>query len=326
MSAAAGSNPATLLARLAEHGWVLVDLDDRAAARLVQPWLLIDGLLGMGAQLTEVQPIRPVPNARSFAASTGAAPLHTDSQLWRGRPAKLQLTACLRPSEEGGESVLVDGFAVAERLRCESPALYRELLQRPRCMRFVFGSVFGATLARRADRYVFTHTPRPEPGDEVARSLEAALAAQTPSVVRIGRGQAMLVDNHRMLHGRRSFCDPERELLRVLAWLERPLGPPPSWAVDADQVQARLAAELSQASAEVKRAFGLEGAPLGSVDAAVFAMLSGAPPGALARRLGLPEALLYRHRDRLTSGGPAAAGDPHDECMRRLESLSNGAN
>lgn len=314
---------ASLLARLASDGWALVDLGERASARLVQPWLLIDGLLGVGPLLTEVQPLRPVPHARSFAASTGVAPLHTDSQQWRGRPPDLQLTTCLRPATDGGESLLVDGFAIAERVRAESPAVYDALLRRPRCMPFVFGSVFGPTLARRADRYVITHTPRPIVGDAIAAAVETLLRDHPPTVVRIEQGQALLVDNHRMLHGRQAFADPDRELLRVLAWLERPLGARPAWADVADRVQVELDRALAEHGETVRRAFGLDASLPSPLDAAVMAMLSGAPPGALARRLGVPEAALYRQRDTFRASDDAS--DPEAACMRALEDVTASA-
>ncbi|MBL8945669.1 MAG: TauD/TfdA family dioxygenase [Myxococcales bacterium] len=313
-----------LRARLAVDGFAVVTLEDRAFERMLQPWLLVDGLLGLGPQLTEVQPIRPIAQGRSFAASSGPAPLHTDSQLWRGRPAELQLTCCLRPAERDGESVLVDGFALADRLAAACPADLARLLDEPRCLPFVFGHAFGPTLARRGDRHVFTHPARPHPGDRVAPIVARALAEVPQRIVRLEGGQALLVDNHRMLHGRRAFDDPHRELLRVLAWLEAPLSPRPAWADTADRVHAELAARLGDAPLEVRHAFGLEPAAMAAIDAAVTAMLSGAPPGALARRLGIDEAALYRHRDRLaTTGRPdlAQGGDPLPACLEVLARL-----
>lgn len=314
------STPDALRERLAISGWAVVDLGERSLARMVQPWLLVDGLLGIGPQLTEVQPIRPVAHARSFAASTGGAPLHTDSQQWRGRPADLQLTACLRPSGEGGESTLVDGFALAERLSTHAPTLLDAMLHRLRRMPFVFGDVFGPTLARRDDRYVFTHTPRPLDADPIAPAIAGELEAQPVQRVRLERGQALLVDNHRMLHGREAFADPERELLRVLAWLPTPLAPRPRWADVADAVHAGLARGLRHRSPVVQRAFGIEPTALDPLDAAITAMLAGAPPGALARRLGIAEATLYRRRDALAPTPTPV--EPDDACLRALDDLA----
>lgn len=313
-----------LRARLATDGFAVVALEDRVLARLLQPWLLVDGLLGLGPHLTEVQPIRPIAQGRSFAASSGPAPLHTDSQLWRGRPAELQLTYCLRPADRDGESLLVDGYALADRLAAERPAELAALITEPRCLPFVFGHVFGPTLARRSDRHVITHSPRPEPGDRIASIMERALADAPQRSVRLEAGQALLVDNHRMLHGRRAFEDPARELLRVLAWLDAPLSPRPGWADAADRVHAELDTRLADAPLEVRHAFGLERATVAPLDAAVTAMLSGAPPGALARRLGIDEAALYRHRDRLATAARPALGavpDPRRACLEALARL-----
>lgn len=327
---------AALRRRLATDGWALVDLGERATARLVQPWLLVDGLLGVGPQLTEVQPIRPVASARSFAASMGPAPLHTDSQQWRGRPAELQLTACLHAADDGGDSLLVDGFAVAAGLGREDPDLLDALLHRHRHLPFVFGDVFGPTLARRSDRYVVTHTPHPIASDPVGPALARALSGAAVQRVRIEPHQALLVDNHRMLHGRDAFTDPRRELLRTLAWLPEPLGPRPPWGDAADAVWRALDARLAGAPVEVRRAFGLPEPGLGLLEGAVLAMLSGAPPGALARRLGVDEATLYRRRDGLLAApavadpqpavGPTSRPDPGSDpgsaCRRALEELA----
>jgi hypothetical protein len=217
--------------------------------------------------------------------------------------------------------VLVDGFALADRLAAARPADLALLLGEPRCLPFVFGHVFGPTLARRADRHVFTHPARPQPGDRVAPVVARALSEAPQRIIRLDAGQALLVDNHRMLHGRLAFEDPQRELLRVLAWLEAPLSGRPEWADTADRVHGELSARLDGAPLEVRHAFGVEPAAVAPIDAAISAMLSGAPPGALARRLGLDEAALYRHRDRLRPG-PGADMDPLPACLEALARLN----
>lgn len=55
------------------------------------------------------------------------------------------------------------------------------------------------------------------------------------------------------------------------------------------------------------------------LDAAVSAMLAGAPVGALARRLDVAESTLYRHRDTLAPTSTPA--DLDDACMRVLAEL-----
>lgn len=335
---------------IAEHGFAVVDLDDDGILRFAQPWRLVLGLVGRAPELTEVQPIHPVATGRSFAASVGDAPLHTDSQLWCGRPPELQVTACLRPAAAGGHSVLVDAHALAAVIADRDPGLGDALVRDLRRMPFVFGDVYGPTLARRGGRYVVTHTPKPMASDAVAMRVASVIASVPHHTVELRRGQVLLVDNHRMLHGRTAFADTTRALLRVLAWLPAPLGPRPAWADTADVVAEAIAAALVDASPAVRLAFGVSGPAPDALDLAVLAVASGAPPGALAQRLGVPEPALYRHRDALfdrsrrdvgaparrepardrdaagpvpvTGGGDVGHGHEHDaECMRILERL-----
>lgn len=319
---------------IARRGFVVIELEDELVHRLAQPWRLVLGLLGRAPMLTEVQPIHPIAGGRSFASAAGEAPLHTDSQLWLGRPPDLQVTACLRPASHGGQSVLVDAFALADDLERRDPELLRALLGDLRRMPFVFGAVFGATLARRSGRYVVTHSPRAVAGDALAEPLAAAIARAPHEVVQLGRGQVLLVDNHRMLHGRTAFEDPTRELLRVLAWLATPLGARPRWADAADAIADRLAGALVDETEIVRRAFGAPCAEPAPLDLAVLEVACGAPPGAVAQRAGVAEAALYRHRDalfatgRATNGDASEAGasanaDPDDACVAALTRLGD---
>lgn len=287
-----------LLATIQRRGWAVVPLGDAPMDRLARPWALVEALLGMPAVLLEVQPIRAVPGGRSFASSMVDTPLHTDSQHWRARPPELQLTACVRAADTRGESVLLDGHALLDAISRDDPQLHDALLGTPRCQSFVFGEVLGPTAALRGGRFVLTHSPRPAADDAIAARLAHAIARSPAEVVALRAGEALLLDNHRVLHGRRGFDDPRRELLRVLAWLDVPLGPAPSWAARAREVHATLDAALCDDSAEVRRSFGLE--DRGELDLrtrVVAAMLAGAAPGLLAQRYAVPEPELYRWRD-----------------------------
>ncbi|MFO0631716.1 MAG: hypothetical protein U0168_02565 [Nannocystaceae bacterium] len=293
---------------LARDGFAIVELGELAAVRLAQPWLLVDALLGEPPLVVEVQPIRPVAGARSFAASSAPAPLHSDSQLWRGRPPELQLTVCLRPADDGGASLLLDAWQWLAQLQRDAPALALQLLTRPRVMPFVFGDVLGATAALRGERPCFTLTPQPRADDAVAAALGAALEHAPRRRVVLGPGQALVLDNHRMLHGREGFSDPRRVLARVLAWLEQPLSPAPAWSPAAAEVADRTRRALAAASPSLQRGFGIDTAPpLGREQRIVLAMLGGAPPGVLALRFGVPEPALYQLRDRGIELGAAAA-------------------
>ena len=204
----------------ARQGFAVVrpaaELSPEEAARA--PWLFAERLLGERPRLVERQPIKAIPGGRSFASSAGPAPLHTDSQSFAGTPPAVQVMACVRPADRGGESVLVDAWALLDRIAASDPDLYRLLFEAPRRIPFVFGDVFGPTVALRGGAFVFTQAPVAPPGDPVAARLAPWIDA-APRIERaVSAGEILVVDNHRMLHGRRPFADPAREHVRLLVW------------------------------------------------------------------------------------------------------------
>jgi gamma-butyrobetaine dioxygenase len=62
--------------------------------------------------------------------------VHTDNP-YRDPTPGVQLLHCITPAEGGGKSMLVDGFAVAERVRKEYPKAFEILSTTPRPFRFV---------------------------------------------------------------------------------------------------------------------------------------------------------------------------------------------
>lgn len=78
-----------------------------------------------GAWRTEVLPPGDPSNTDS-AYGLRALPSHTDGNYMEARPG-LQAFHCLRADPAGGDTVLVDGFAVAERLRAADPAAFAVL-------------------------------------------------------------------------------------------------------------------------------------------------------------------------------------------------------
>lgn len=69
-------------------------------------------------------------NADSNAYTSFNLPLHTDLPTRELQPG-LQFLHCLVNDATGGESVFVDGFAIAEALRQEAPELFRTLCETP---------------------------------------------------------------------------------------------------------------------------------------------------------------------------------------------------
>jgi hypothetical protein len=316
---------------LATRGFAVVratpELSPEEAARA--PWAFAERLLGERPRLVERQPIKAVPGGLSFASGMGPAPLHTDSQLFAGTPPALQVMACVRPAARGGESLLADGWALLDRIAAGDPELYRLLFEAQRRIPFVFGDVFGPTVALRGGALVFTHAPRVPPGDLVASRLAPWIDA-APRVERgVGAREILLVDNHRMLHGRRAFDDEGREHVRLLVWTT-PAGPAPRrHLATAEAAALAMSGRLAGAADPVRRRLGLgpEPSPVAARRmAVVLEMLRGVPPGLLSARERIPEPELYRMRDaalaaaeRALAEEPLPAGD--EEMARGLRGL-----
>ena len=150
---------------------------------------------------------------------------HTDT-CWRQSLSGLVFMHCLKAHESGGESLLVDGFTVSERLRAADPEAF-ELLS---TVRINYGSsvdngdewrAFGRVITCDADGNVVGFRFRDgsisqldlpehliEPVYAALRSLEAVLYDPTLRLCRkLAPGDAIVIDNQRVLHGR-SYFDP----------------------------------------------------------------------------------------------------------------------
>jgi gamma-butyrobetaine dioxygenase len=70
--------------------------------------------------------VRSVENPNNLAYSDLGLGVHTDNPYREPVPG-LQILHCLQASQEGGESIFVDGFAVAESLRVDHPRAFETL-------------------------------------------------------------------------------------------------------------------------------------------------------------------------------------------------------
>ncbi|MCX4246587.1 TauD/TfdA family dioxygenase [Paraliomyxa miuraensis] len=300
--------PARLRRAIDERGHALVTAPGLWAEAERDPWGVARRLWGRGVVLVEAHPIVPVAHGRSFASTQGPTPLHSDSQSHRGVPPRVQVMLCARPAATGGQTLLLDTWTLLQRMAEQEPALWHALTTRVRRIPFVFGDVVGPTVALRGGSVVFTHSPMAV-DDEVGRRLAWWIERAPRIELRAEAGDVLVVDNHRMLHGRRAFEDSRRRFLRLLVWTREP-AVPPSWVVDAvTAVRERLARMQRRASPEQQEALVGAAGTSSEIEErlqVVLELLRGGSPGVLAQRHGVPEPELHRWRSAVVRGAVEA--------------------
>ncbi len=179
--------------------------------------------------------VRVEPNPANLAFTSGTIGMHTDNP-YRDPVPGLQLLHCLVNDSDGGESQLVDGFAVAERLRSEHPDAFKTLTSTPVEFRFVEAegkpvngsvdlwhrtpliSMMGDTITeiRYNSRSIQAFDLPPDEMVafyEAYRILGQALHESSARIeFRLKPGQLMIFDNQRVLHGRSSYEEGSRHL------------------------------------------------------------------------------------------------------------------
>ncbi len=170
-------------------------------------------------------------NAIGTAGTTlRAVPPHSDEAFVYSPPG-IEALACVQPAEVGGDSVMVDGFGIANRLRQEFPKGF-DLLAR---WNHSFIRLHPGKLDQRANAPVIAldddgeisgirlHTrasaPLQLPEYVMADYLEAyhrlcgmMLSPDNQIRLRLESGDAVVFDNHRALHARTAFSDRRRHL------------------------------------------------------------------------------------------------------------------
>jgi gamma-butyrobetaine dioxygenase len=193
--------------------------------------------------------VRVSVDATNLADTSMPLSPHTDNPYRRPTPT-LQLLHCLTSDVDGGETVLVDGFAVVERLREVAPPALALLSATP--IRYAYRDATAelstevpvVTLAADGKPVALHLNNRSKgvptgPPSRVAEWYEAYLAllalVDDPGWqfrLRLEAGDLVLFDNERILHGRTGFagtgnrrlqgCYADRDgLLSTLAVLDR---------------------------------------------------------------------------------------------------------
>lgn len=156
---------------------------------------------------------------------------HTDLPYYDPTP-QLQFLHCLSASSEGGESIVVDGFRAAQRLRdadpvafellCRTMVVFRHAIPgRDICNRFPIIER-GPDGRLRTIRYNHPTSMAPVlPAEQVpafyraCRRFSEELNNPASQVVfRLGPGELFAVDNRRVLHGRKAYAETGRRHLQ----------------------------------------------------------------------------------------------------------------
>ena len=190
------------------------------------------GLLGelQSSAYGEIFDISPDNAIGTLATTLRAVPPHTD-EPFRYSPPGIMALACVRQAETGGDTVLADGFHLAARLRALDPAGFRILCERSQTyIRSHPGRMDQRALAPMialdddgAVCGIRLHSRSAGPLDLPADVMEAFYGAyhrltqlmtapENQVELTLEAGDAVLFDNHRVLHARSAFSDRRRFL------------------------------------------------------------------------------------------------------------------
>lgn len=156
--------------------------------------------LGATIQRTEV---RVRPESKAMVTSQRSLDLHTDHHA-----ARYIAWYCHRQSDEGGESLLLDARAAFDQLVPQHrDSLFNLQLHEHKVFADDPGSWPFVMYEQGRLRFYYSFwLTNPSDRDEPAyKAFREALAAKPPTVLKLRPGDALIIDNHRMLHGRRAI-------------------------------------------------------------------------------------------------------------------------
>ena len=172
---------------------------------------------------------------RVQATNLKTTPCHTDGFAYGDLYPDFMLLSCVKESEVGGESILVDGYKVLEALAADAQLSWaaRALRERkidqtetgmqtslsPICM----DNGSGRTMVRRTLEQRPAETSEDPEKDQQMIDLwrhSIDTASSLAPRFKLLRGQVVVVDNYRLMHGRSPYADLNRMLWRVWVWTD----------------------------------------------------------------------------------------------------------
>lgn len=174
---------------------------------------------------------------------------HTDGFGYGDFYPDYLLLDCVRASGEGGESFLIDGYAVLDALAGDAEHSWvAEALaavavnQTEQGMQSSISPIVQHTAAgRKMLRKTLDQRAAPDSTDPERDNLmvkiwcdAAEQAVATAPKFKLKSGQAVVVDNYRMLHGRLAYADLNRLMWRVWIWTARSKSGAPDMQLHSD--------------------------------------------------------------------------------------------
>ena len=167
----------------------------------------------------------------TFSEHNDEAELHTDTQ-YRDLPERYMTLSCIEPAKcGGGETILLDSRVVIDRLN-QDPELLKMLHEN---FPIAVPDIFVKNSPRYIEHPIISDYPKFrfrydtfKKGIELQQDYDMdrklsvieklhSMIESSPEIFRytLKKGEIILIDNHRVLHGRTSFSDYERLLYRV---------------------------------------------------------------------------------------------------------------
>ena len=174
---------------------------------------------------------------------------HTDGFGYGDLYPDYLLLDCVRASGAGGESFLIDGYAVLDALASDTELSWvvdalaavavdqTEEGMQPSISPIVQHTAAGRKMVRKTlDQRAAPHSTDPDRDNMMVKIWcdAAEQAVATAPKFKLEPGQAVVVDNYRMLHGRLAYTDLDRLMWRVWIWTQRSKSGAPDMQLHSD--------------------------------------------------------------------------------------------
>ena len=218
-----------LLRKLRDYGFVILRNGPRESNAIET----IASLVGPLAQsaYSNIFDLKVNRSALTLGNTMKPVPPHTD-EAYLHNPTGILVLHCICPAKAGGESILVDGFYLSNALRNQNPQAFELLATQPQTFHRIVpdDGVFQRTRAKviTTDEnqnvvgfrfHTRTSAPLDVPFDKVLQvhSANSALSKlmlhqKNQACFKLFAGDTVLFDNHRVMHSRKGFTDPDRHL------------------------------------------------------------------------------------------------------------------